>query len=102
MKNRTCKFKQDDIVRVFPGVKDPDFKVDIGGWSGKVDEIELSVNGSWLYTIMWDEDTLSVAGDDYVNQCEKENLHFEIIYLEEEDLELVRDTKVMNKVVFIA
>ena len=96
MKNKTSKFKPEDIVRVLPGVKDPDFGINIGGWSGKVEDITLSENGSWLYTIIWDKDTLSMAGEDYVNQCEKENLDFQIIYLEEKELELVEDTKIMK------
>ena len=29
------------------------------------------------------------AGDDYAEKCENENLNFEILYLEEKDLELV-------------
>jgi hypothetical protein len=81
MKRKTSKFKQEDAVRVLPGVKDPDFRTNIGGWSGKVEEISLSDGGSWLYTIRLDQDTLSVAGDDYMDKCENENLNFEIIYL---------------------
>jgi len=90
MKSKTSKFKQEDVVRVLPGVKDPDFRTNIGGWSGKVEEINPSESGSWLYTIRWDQDTLSVADDDYMDKCENENLNFEIIYLEENDLELVK------------
>ncbi len=91
MKN-TSKFKQEDILRVLPGVKDPDFnKINIGGWSGKVEEIDLAENGSWLYTIRWDQKTLSLAGVDYEDQCERNNLDYEVIYLEERELELVEN-----------
>ena len=89
MKEITSKFKEDNIVRVLPGVKDPDFKTNIGGWTGKVEEIDLSDNGSWLYIIRWDKETLSKAGDDYIDKCENENLDYEIIFLEEKELELI-------------
>jgi hypothetical protein len=97
MKNKTSKFKKGDIVRVLPGVKDPDFKISISGWSGTVEEIDLTENGSWLYTIMWAQYTLSVAGDDYVSQCEIKNLDFEIIYLNENELELVENAETKKK-----
>jgi hypothetical protein len=91
MKDNTCKFKEEDVVRVLPGVRDPDFGTNIGGWSGKVGKIELSDDGSWLYMIRLDQDTLSAAGDDYAEKCEDENLNFEILYLEERYLELVNN-----------
>ena len=88
MNNKVSKFKEGDIVRVLSGVKDPDFQIDIGGWSGEVEEVNLSENGSWLYTIVWDQDTISVAGDGYENKCERNNLDFERICLEENELEI--------------
>jgi hypothetical protein len=92
MRNKTSKFREEDVVRVLPGVSDPDFGTNIGGWSGKVGKIELSADGgSWLYMIRLDQDTLSAAGDDYEEKCEDENLNFEILYLEEKYLELVND-----------
>jgi hypothetical protein len=54
MSNKTSKFKPGDIVRVLNGVRDPDFHTNIGGWSGKVEEVDLIEDGSWLYTIVWD------------------------------------------------
>ena len=89
MKNKTSKFREQDVVRVVRGVRDPDFGTNIGGWSGKIEEINLSDDGFWLYTIRLDQDTLLAAGDDYAEKCENENLNFEILYLEEKDLELV-------------
>jgi hypothetical protein len=91
MKNKTSKFREADVVHVLPGVRDPDFGTNIGGWSGKVEEINLSDDGFWLYTIRLDQDTLSAAGDDYAEKCENENLNFEILSLAEKDLELVND-----------
>jgi hypothetical protein len=102
MNNKTSKFKQGDIVRVLNGVKDPDFQINICGWSGTVEKVDLIENGTWLYAIVWDQDTLLVAGNDYENNCERNNLDFEIIYLEENDLELVATSKNGNNGVFLA
>jgi hypothetical protein len=102
MKNKISKFKNGDIVRVLKGVKDPDFQINIGGWSGEIEDVDLIENESWLYTIAWDQDTLSVAGEDYVTKCENKNLDFERIYLEENELELVISSKFDENLVFIA
>lgn len=96
MKENTSKFKENDIVRVLPEVKDPDFNTNIGGWTGRVEEIELSEKGSWLYTIRWDKETLSRAGDDYIDKCENDNLDYQIIFLEEKELELINYPKTTN------
>jgi hypothetical protein len=91
MRNKTSKFREEEVVRVLPGVRDPDFGTNIGGWSGKVGKVERSDDGSWLYMIRLDQDTLSAAGDDYAEKCEDENLNFEILFLEEKYLESVDD-----------
>ena len=101
--NNTSKFQQGDIVRVLPDVKDPDFKTDIGGWSGAVEEIELAEDRSWLYMIRWDRKTLTRAGKDYEDRCEDNNLNYELMNLEEKDLELVESQDgETTKGVFIA
>jgi len=102
MKENISKFKENDIVRVLPGVKDPDFKKNIGGWTGKVEEIDKSDNGSWLYTIRWNKETLSKAGDDYIDKCEDENLNYEIIYLVEKELELVNCAETIKDGILLA
>ena len=102
MSNKTSKFKHGDIVRVLNGVRDPDFQTSIGGWSGKVEKVDLIKNGSWLYAIVWDQDTLSVAGDDYENKCESNNLDFERMYLEEKYLELAITSRNDNNGFFLA
>lgn len=89
MRNRTREFKENDLVRTLPNTKDPDFNENIGGWTGEVEEIELGDNGVWLYKIRWSEKTLSKAGNRYIEKCEAENLHYEVIYLEEKELELL-------------
>lgn len=103
MKNTTSKFREGDIVRVLPGVKDPDFKTNIGGWSGAVEEIELAEDGPWLYMIRWDRKTLARVGADYEDRCEDNNLDYELMHLEEKDLELVESQDGQTtKGVFIA
>jgi len=102
MKNKISKFKNGDIVRVLKGVKDPDFQISIEGWSGEIEDVNLIGNDSWLYTIVWDQDTLSVAGEDYETKCDNKNLDFERIYLEENELELVISSKIDENWVFKA
>ncbi len=88
MKNKVSKFKCGDIVKVILGTKDPDFNIDIGEWSGKIEDVELIDNKTWLYFIIWDETTLKKMSKKLIKKCEKENLDFEKMYLEEKDLEV--------------
>ncbi len=91
MTNKTSKYKYGDKVRVVTGVIDPDFKTNIEGWSGEIDEIELLDNDSWMYQVVWDDDTLLIAGDDFVSKCEEKNLDYEYIKLLENELELIKN-----------
>ncbi len=100
VRENESKFKTKDIVRVLPGVKDPDFKTDLGGWSGSIEEVDLSENGEWLYSIRWDRETLSMVGDEYIDKCEDENLDYELIYLEEKELGLFDHPEIKNGVLF--
>jgi len=102
MNKKIAKFKKADIVRVIEGVKDPDFQINIGGWSGKVEQANLVKNGAWMYTVVWDQATLLAAGDDYENRCETNNLDFERIDLEEQELELVANSTNVNTGSFVA
>ena len=102
MKSKTSKYKYGDKVRVVRGVIDPDFRINIGSWSGVIDEIELLDNGSWMYCIVWDKDTLLKAGNKYISKCEKANLDYENIFLAENELELVESNDHKQTGVFIA
>ncbi len=101
--NKISLCKCGDKVRVVQGVNDPDLNINIEGWSGEIDEIEPPVdNGPWLYNILLDEETLLMAGETYILICEAQNLDYEMIYLEENELELI-DSKLNKKSgVFIA
>ena len=101
--NKASKYKCGDKVRVIQGVNDPDLNINIEGWSGEINEIELPVdNGPWLYNIFLDKETLLMAGENYISICEEQNLDYEMIFLEENELELI-DSNLNKKLgVFIA
>ena len=75
-------FKKGDIVKVKQGVIDPDFGDDIGGWQGKVSEVDGDVVG-----IDWDRITLFKCPDKYIQRCEEDGLDWEQIYLSIGDVE---------------
>ena len=82
----TAKFTLGDVVRVRPGVNDPDFPdIPIGGWEGKIAEIE---NGNPpIYLIRWNQQTLACIHPIYRKRCERDGLDFEEMRLGEVDLE---------------
>lgn len=97
MTKKTSNYKYGDKVRVVSGVNDPDFKTNLEGWSGEIDEIEFFDNESWLCHIIWDKDTLQQAGESYISKCEEENLDYESMYLLENELELIENKRDDNK-----
>ena len=102
MKDKESKYKEYDCVQVLQGVTDPDFDTNLGGWSGIIEEIDLSDNGLWLYGIRWDRKTLSKIGEEYIDKCEDNNLDYEYIYLEEQELELINENKDPEKAFLLA
>jgi len=76
-------FQVGQIVKVNDGTEDPDFGTDIGGWQGKVTEIEETV-----ICVELDSKTLSSFPDDYIKKCEEDGLDWERIYLFSKDIEL--------------
>ena len=80
----TAKFTLGDVVRVRPGVNDPDFPViPIGGWEGKIAEIE-NCNPP-IYLIRWNQQTLASIHPIYRKRCERDGLDFEEMRLGEVD-----------------
>ena len=83
--------KVGDSVRVKAGVIDPDLSFDIGGWQGRVREID----GTDTVEIQWDSLTLQAMGIDLVIQCENANLDWRFMTLSQNEVEEVpsRDTE---------
>ena len=79
---KTSPLKKEDIVKVKPGVIDPDFGGEIGGWQGRISEADDDI-----VCIDWDSITLSNCPGKYIRQCEEEGLDWEKMYLSVEDLE---------------
>jgi hypothetical protein len=83
-------FKIGDSVRVKDGVMCPDDEsVCIGGWQGRIFEIEDAVG------IRWDSVTLKEIPVDYIQRSEEEGLGWSEIYLSPDEIESVkpRDSK---------
>ena len=86
------KFKVDDSVVVKPNVKDPDSGADIGGWQGRVKEIESETD---LVCIAWDSVTLRNTPASAIAESEEEGLDWTQMYLSSSDVEPAssRDTE---------
>ena len=83
------KFHIGQQVRVVAGTKDPDYGFSIGGWSGSIEDIILSEDGdgSWLYDIRWNSNTLKAMRRGLYKRCEKDNLDVTRMVLAEHELE---------------
>lgn len=79
------RFSVGDLVRVKPGVRDPDFAdIPLGGWAGKV--AEIGEGSPLIYLIRWNQPTLKQADPVYRKRCERDGLEFEQMWLGENDL----------------
>lgn len=89
MAKRTHDFKVGDSVRVKPGVRDPDLGGNIGGWVGRITEIQEDT-----VEIQWDSLTLSKMPSSIISQCEQDGLDWSIMALYPADVEHIepRDT----------
>ena len=83
-------FKIGDSVIVKQGVLDPDLGTDIGGWQGRIAEIEGQIIG-----IDWDSITLKNIPGSVIDKCEVEGWSWTRMYLEARSVELTqpRDTE---------
>jgi len=88
LNSNQSKFHIGQNIRVVAGVKDPDYGFLIEGWSGDIEDIELTDDGSWLYHIQWDKKTLKLMGRVLRKQCEGDNLDFARMVLAENELEI--------------
>lgn len=91
MKEKT-NLKIGDSVIVKAGVIDPDLEIEIGGWQGRISEINRQDK---LICIDWDSLTLKSMPGSIIDQCEEEGLDWSRMYLgpAEVDLTTPRDTE---------
>ena len=77
-----------DRVIVKKAVLEPDFKSDISGWTGTVNSVDETNDLGWLIEIYWDSTTLSKMSRQHKRKCDRKNLNHEIMWLEENEIEL--------------
>ena len=80
-------FKVGDSVIVKADVLDPDLGTDIGGYQGRITEIEPQNN---LIAIDWDSITLKNMADAAIDKCEEEGWDWTRMYLEATQVELTQ------------
>ena len=73
-----------DSVVVKSGILDPDFGLDISGWQGRIEEVD---DGDTVF-IRWDSITLQGIGIDMIIRCENDNLDWQVMTLDEDDIEV--------------
>ena len=80
-----------DSVVVKSDVLDPDFGFDISGWQGRIEEVD---DGKTLF-IRWDSITLREMRLDIIIRCENENLDWEVMTLDVDEIAVTtaRDSK---------
>lgn len=85
------RLKVGDSIKVKKGILCPDNdSIPIGGWQGRIFEIEDGMVG-----ICWDSITLKQLPEDYIKECEQEGLGWDEMYLNSDEVEPAapRDTE---------
>ena len=82
-------FRVGDSVRVKSGIKDPDFGTAIGGWQGRISNIEASAKDTTI-SIQWDSVTLKNMPAAMIEQCEEQGLDWAEMALGANDVELTK------------
>jgi hypothetical protein len=82
-----------DSVKVKPGILDPDFGLEIGGWQGRITEIGVGHRDTIM--IAWDSVTLRHTPDSVIEQSLEQGLAWTKMGLKVHELELTdpRDTE---------
>lgn len=83
-------FKIGQCVIVKPGVKDPDLGTDIGGWQGRVRDIEIGEDNKPLVTFEWDSISLKQLTGTAIQHSEEEGLDWTAMSLYPEEIEHAR------------
>jgi hypothetical protein len=79
------KLKLGQSVVVKPGIEDPDLKINISGWQGRITEVIEKDN---LICVSWDSITLKQMPGETIDQSEEQGLGWTEMYLYPEDVEL--------------
>ncbi len=80
------RFSIGDLVRVKPGVSDPDFPdIPLGGWAGKI--IEAQHGRPRMVLIRWNVETLKNVDPIFRKRSERDGLILEEMWLDEVELE---------------
>jgi hypothetical protein len=82
-------FNVGDAVVVKPGVRDVDFDVDIGGWQGRIEEVEPREREGVLL-VHWDSVTLREMPDEMIEGCEEQGLSWALYSIPASDVESAR------------
>ncbi len=78
------ELKAGDSVVVKAGTSDPDFEIDLAGWSGRVSEIDREGK---LVTVAWDSHTLKAMPPPLITECEEEGLDWSVTVLDAASLQ---------------
>jgi len=95
LQNPTTNLKIGDCIVVKPGVKDPDYGIDIGGWQGRVTEIESYQPGKVTTMFQWDSLSLKRMPASAIRLSEEKGLDWTTMRLYPEEVERAepRDTQ---------
>lgn len=94
MKNKNIPFSISDSVIVKKGIKDPDSGVKMGGWQGRVINIQDTNPKEILLVIAWDSLTLQNLPESYIKESEEQGLDWSEMCLFPTEVEpaVARDT----------
>ncbi|MBI5565365.1 MAG: hypothetical protein HY870_10730 [Chloroflexi bacterium] len=89
----TLRLTPGDSVRVKPAVIDPDFGYDLGGWQGRVVQVDARVRPPTV-EIEWDSLTLAAMPAEQIAHCEAEGLDWRrmVLGLAEVEPAIARDS----------
>ena len=95
LQNPTINLEIGDCIVVKPGIKDPDFGIDIGGWQGRITEIESYQPGKATIMFQWDSLSLKRMPTSAIRRSEEKGLDWTTMGLYPEEVERAepRDTQ---------
>ena len=85
-KKPAIDLKVGDCIVVKPGVKDPDYGIDIGGSQGRITEIKFHQDGDITILFQWDSLTLKRMPANIIRQSEEDGLDWTLMGLSPEDV----------------